>query len=61
MSHCGIPRDQAENLFLFMVYGLFYCNRAMRWKKDDIWYDMQYVINQFITGGLDAVQNGKNS
>lgn len=44
-----------------MVYGLFYCNRAMRWKKDDIWYDMQYVINQFITGGLDAVQNGKNS
>ena len=43
---------------MMIVYGLFYCNRSMQWKKDDNWYEMQFTANQFIFGGLKAVAEG---
>lgn len=61
VRQCGLPADQAENLFMMIVYGLFYCNRALQWKKDDNWYEMQFVANQFIFGGLKSVAEGKEN
>lgn len=61
VRQCGLPADQAEHLFMMIVYGLFYCNRSMQWKKDDNWYEMQFTANQFIFGGLQAVAEGKQN
>ena len=53
----GIRRDEAELLFQRDLYGAFYMNRALRWKKDDLWYRTQLLICRGILGSLDALRN----
>ena len=56
MEHCGLGRDEADKLFMMMVYGLFYVNRSLKWSKDDGWYKMQLMLNRFMSGGLEALR-----
>lgn len=53
----GIRRDEAELLFQRDLYGAFYMNRALRWKKDDLWYRTQLLICRGVLGSLDALRN----
>ena len=39
-----------------LVYGLFYVNRSLKWNKDDSWYEMQLMLNRFMSGGLEALR-----
>ena len=48
--------DEADKLFMMMVYGLFYVNRSLKWSKDDGWYKMQMMLNRFLSGGLEALR-----
>ncbi len=54
---CGVSREDADKLFMFTVYGLYFVNRAMKWEKDDEWYRIQYLINNLLMFGLDGVKN----
>ena len=53
----GIRRDEAELLFQRDLYGTFYMNRALRWKKDDLWYRTQLLICRGILGSLETLRN----
>lgn len=56
MERGRLGRDEADKLFMMLVYGLFYVNRSLRWNKDDSWYEMQLMLNRFMNGGLDALR-----
>lgn len=53
----GIRRDEAELLFQRDLYGSFYMNRALRWKKDDLWYRTQLLICRGVLGSLETLRN----
>ncbi len=55
MKQCRVSRADADRLFMFMVYGLYYVNRSLRWEKSDDWYRMQYLVNHLLENGLDSV------
>ena len=55
-SYCGLSRDEADKLFMLLVHGLFYMNRALKWNKDADWYEMQLIVARFIFGGFNALR-----
>ena len=56
MKRGRLSRDEADKLFMMLVYGLFYVNRSLKWSKDDGWYEMQLTLNRFMSGGLEALR-----
>ena len=56
MERGRLGRDEADKLFMMLVYGLFYVNRSLKWSKDDSWYEMQLMLNRFMYGGLEALR-----
>ena len=55
MGNYNITEDQADKLFLSLITGAFAVNRAMGWKKDAAWYNVQKVLLTFIEGGYKAL------
>ena len=53
---CNLSREDADRIFLFVIHGLYYVNRSMKWEKDDAWYRMQYLVNNLFFTGLDGIQ-----
>ena len=53
---CDLSREDADRLFLFVIHGLYYVNRSMKWEKDDAWYRMQYLVNQLFFAGLEGIK-----
>ena len=53
----GLRREEAELLFQRDLYGAFYMNRAMRWRKDDLWYRTQLHISRGVLGSLETLRN----
>ncbi len=60
MERCRLEQDEADKLFMLLVYGLFYVNRSLKWSKDDAWYQMQLTINRFMFGGFTALEKNDN-
>lgn len=58
MEECRLGRDEADKLFMMIVYGLFYVNRSLKWSKGDSWYEMQMTINRYMFGGFEALRRG---
>ena len=56
MGRCKLAQGDADKMFMMIVFGLFYMNRALKWSKDNSWYEMQLLVTCFITGGFDAIQ-----
>ena len=52
----GVSQEDADRIFMLMLYGLYYVNRSMKWEKDDDWYRMQYLVNQLLFAGLEGVR-----
>lgn len=52
---CRLSEEDADRLFMFMIYGLYYVNRSMKWEKTDDWYRMQYIVNHVLENGLDSI------
>ena len=53
---CSLSREDADRIFLFVIHGLYYVNRSMKWEKDDAWYRMQYLVNNLFFSGLEGIQ-----
>lgn len=51
----NLTAEQADKVFLFGVTGAFAVNRAMGWKKDESWYQVQKVLLTFLEGGYLAL------
>ena len=51
-----ITPDHADKIFLFGVTGAFAVNRAMGWKKDEAWYNVQKALMTFLEGGYNALE-----
>lgn len=56
MGNCGLSKREADKLFLLVIYGAFYVNKSMNWKKDDEWYRVQRVLSKFILGGFNTLK-----
>ena len=54
-KQCRVSEEDADRLFMFMIYGLYYVNRFMKWEKSDDWYRMQYIVNHMLENGLDSI------
>ncbi len=52
---CRISEEDADRLFMFMIYGFYYVNRSLRWEKNDSWYRMQYLLNHLLENGMDSL------
>ena len=52
----GLTQEQADRIFLFGVMGAFAVNRAMGWKKDEEWYDIQLLLLTYANGGYEAIK-----
>ena len=50
-----VTPDQADKIFLFGIKGAFAVNKAMDWKKDDEWFQVQKVLLTFLAGGYEAL------
>lgn len=55
MEYGHLSEKDAYLLFLHDIYGTFYMNRAMRWKKDDQWYRVHGLISRSFLGALDKL------
>ena len=55
IDHFNLTAEQADKIFLFGVTGAFAVNRAMGWKKDESWYQVQKVLLTFLEGGYQAL------
>ena len=53
---CNLSREDADRIFLFVIHGLYYVNRSMKWEKDDAWYRMQYLVNNLFFAGLEGIK-----
>lgn len=51
----NITAEQADKLFLFTITGAFEVNRAMGWKKNEAWYNVQKVLLTYMEGGCNAL------
>lgn len=56
MREMQITQRQGELLFLFTVMGAFAINRALRWNKDETWYEMQRLILTYAHAGNEALK-----
>lgn len=56
MKQCRLEQDEADKLFMMMVYGLFYVNRSLKWSKDAEWYQTQLMLTRFMFGGFAALE-----
>ncbi|MBQ6400639.1 MAG: TetR/AcrR family transcriptional regulator [Clostridia bacterium] len=52
----NLDAGDADRLFMFVIYGLYYVNRSMRWEKNDDWYRMQYLVTNLFFSGLESVK-----
>ena len=55
-KQCGLSAEDADRLFMFVIYGLYYVNRSMKWEKNDAWYRMQYLVSNLYFSGLEGVK-----
>lgn len=55
-NRCGLSREDADRLFLFVIHGLYYVNRSLKWEKDTDWYRMQYLVNEMFFSGLEGIR-----
>jgi hypothetical protein len=53
---CSLSHEDADRIFLFVIHGLYYVNRSMKWEKDDAWYRMQYLVNNLFFAGLEGIK-----
>ena len=53
---CDISYEDADRLFMFVIHGLYYVNRSMKWEKDDAWYRTQYLVNELFFKGLEGIR-----
>ena len=54
---CNLSHEDADRVFLFVIHGLYYVNRSMKWEKNDAWYRMQYLLNHLFFSGLEGIRN----
>ena len=55
-KQCGLSAEDADRLFMIVIYGLYYVNRSMKWEKNDAWYRMQYLVSNLYFSGLEGVK-----
>ena len=55
-KRCGLSAGDADKLFMFVIYGLYYVNRSMKWEKNDDWYRMQYLVSNLYFAGLEGMK-----
>ncbi|MBR6953604.1 MAG: TetR/AcrR family transcriptional regulator [Clostridia bacterium] len=51
----GVREEDADRLFMLMIYGLYYVNRSMKWEKNEDWYRMQYLVHHMFWAGLQGI------
>lgn len=56
MGRGGLTRQEAELMYLRDLYGTFFLNRALRWRKDDLWYRMHILATRATLCALDSVR-----
>ena len=56
MNYCHLSQREATLMFMHDIYGAFYMNRAMGWKKDVQWYRMHSILSRYILGAMDALR-----
>ena len=56
MERGNLSQDDADKLFMMIVFGLFYMNRSLKWSKDDNWYEMQLLVARVLFGGFEGLQ-----
>ena len=56
MQNCHLNAQEAEALFMFVVYGSFIVNKRLGWEKNKAWYETHGILLRFILGGIDALQ-----
>lgn len=50
-----LSEKESQMLALFIINGSFSVNKALHWKKDDTWYQIQALLLRFITSGYDGI------
>ena len=55
IENYNVSYEQADKLFLFLIRGAFEVNRAMNWRKDEAWFNVQKVLLTFMEGGCNAL------
>lgn len=57
MGRGGLTRREAELMFLRDLYRTFFLNRALRWRKDDLWYRMHILVSRASVSEFDAMRS----
>lgn len=56
MKTFGLPKKEAEMLTLFVITGTYNVNKALNWKKNDLWYAVHSMLLKFSSGGYKALE-----
>ncbi len=57
MQYAHLSEKEAQLLFMRDIYGTFYMNRAMRWKKDEHWHRVHGLVARCTIGALDRLHD----
>ena len=61
MKVLNLSKKEAELLTLFIITGTYNVNKALNWKKNDMWYKVHSMLFRFMSGGFERLgeQNKK--
>ena len=56
MAESSLTRPEAEMLSLFHIYGTYYVNKALRWERNETWYQVHAMLLRFNAGGMERLK-----
>lgn len=57
MELSGLTRREAELVYLRDLYGTFFMNRALGWRKDELWHRMHILLSRGALAQFDAMRD----
>ncbi len=57
IQELGITKKEAEMLALFIINGTYCVNKALKWKKDETWYQIHSMLLKYTAGGYRRLKD----
>lgn len=57
MKELHLSKKEAEMLTLFVITGTYNVNKALNWKKNNVWYEIHSMLLKFTSRGYEQLKN----
>lgn len=57
MKELQLSKKEAEMLLLFVITGTYNVNKALNWKKNNVWYQIHSMLLKYTSGGYGSLNH----